>query len=270
MVMIKTRSLFGFIVAIAIVGAATALSIDTAMNVYAQNTTMPPVTQQQQNQTAEPSTPLSTDQTSQGWMTTFDLENCDFVSIGENSYFVLEPGYQVILGGQEDGEELQLVMTVLNDTKVVNGIETRVVEEKETEGGNIVEVSRNYFAMCKPTNNAIYFGEDVDMYEDGKIVSHEGAWLAGQNGSKAGMIMPEKVEVGLKYYQEIAPGVAEDRAVIISVNDTLDTPAGTFKQVLKTEETNPLKPGEKENKFYAPGIGLIQDEAIKLVNYTKP
>ena len=33
--------------------AATLLSIDTAMNVYAQNTTMPPVTAQQ-NQTADP------------------------------------------------------------------------------------------------------------------------------------------------------------------------------------------------------------------------
>ena len=44
------------------------------------------------------------------------------------------------------------------------------------------------------------------------------------------MIMPGKVEVGLKYCQEIAPGVAEDRAEILSVNDTLDTPAGTFKQ----------------------------------------
>jgi hypothetical protein len=196
------------------------------------------------------------------------LEDCNFATTGENSYFVLEPGYQVILGGQEDGEDLQLVMTVLNETKVVDRVETRVVEEKESEGGNLVEVSRNYFALCKPRNNAIYFGEDVDMYEDGKIVSHEGAWLAGQNGSKAGMIMPGKVEVGLKYYQEIAPGVAEDRAEIISVNDTLNTPAGMFKQVIKTEETNPLKPGEKEFKFYAPGIGLIQDEAIKLVKHT--
>ena len=59
-------------------------------------------------------------------------------------------------------------------------------------------------------------------------MSHEGAWLSGQNGSKVGMIKPGKVEVGLKYYQEIAPGAAEDRAKILSVNDTLDTPAGTF------------------------------------------
>ena len=235
----------------------------TGMEVYGQE-------QLHQQQPTSPSTTLSKDQTTLGWMTTFDLENCDFVSSGENNYFVLEPGYQVILGGQEDGEELELVMTVLNETKVVDGVETRVVEEKESEGDSLVEVSRNYFAMCKPTNNAIYFGEDVDMYEDGEIVSHEGAWLAGENGSKAGMIMPGKADVGLKYYQVIALGVAEDRAEIISVNDTLDAPAGTFKQVLKTEETNPLKPGEKEFKFYAPGIGLIQDEAIKLVKYTKP
>ena len=53
MVMTKTRLTFGFIVVIAVVGAATLLSIDTAMNVYAQNTTMPPVTAQQ-NQTADP------------------------------------------------------------------------------------------------------------------------------------------------------------------------------------------------------------------------
>ena len=169
----------------------------TGMEVYGQE-------QQPPQQSTSPSTSLSTDQTTEGWLSSFDLENCNFASTGENSYFILKPGYQVTLEGEEDGEELQLVMTVLDETKIVNGIETRVVEEKETEGSNLVEISRNYFALCKPTNNAIYFGEDI--YEDGEIVSHEGAWLAGQNGSKAGMIMPEKVEVGLKYYQEIAPG----------------------------------------------------------------
>jgi cytoskeletal protein RodZ len=51
--MIKTKLTFGFIVVSAVVGAATLLSIDTAMNMYAQNTTMPPVTAQQ-NQTSDP------------------------------------------------------------------------------------------------------------------------------------------------------------------------------------------------------------------------
>ena len=54
MVMIIARSFVGFIVVVAVVGAAMFLSIGTAMNVYAQNTTMPPDTEQQQNQTADP------------------------------------------------------------------------------------------------------------------------------------------------------------------------------------------------------------------------
>jgi len=223
-----------------------------------------------QQQATSPLTSFSVNQTSEEWTASFDLENCDFASTGENSYFILEPGYQVILEGEENGEQLQLTMTVLDETKLVDGVQTRVVEEMESEGGNLVELSRNYFAICKPTNDAFYFGEDVDIYEDGEIVSHEGTWLAGQNGAKAGMIMPGKVEVGMKYYQEIAPGVAEDRAEIVSVNDTLDTPAGKFQNVLKTEETNPLEPNEKEYKFYAPRIGLIQEEGLKLVNYTRP
>jgi hypothetical protein len=48
----------------------------------------------------------------------------------------------------------------------------------------------------------------------------------------------------------------------------LVTPAGTFKQVLRTEETTPLEPGEKEYKLYAPGVGLIQDNTLKLVRYS--
>jgi hypothetical protein len=218
-------------------------------------------------------TPMANAQnTSNTWISSFALEDCDFFPNGANKYFILEPGYQLTLGNQkgQDIKPPQLVITVLNETKIVNGTETRVLEERETEDGELVEISRNYFAVCKLTNDIFYFGEEVDDYEDGKIVSHEGTWQAGVDNAKAGMIMPGKVPLGLKYYQEVAPGIAEDRAEIISLNDTLDTPAGQFKNVLKIEETNPLKPDEKEFKYYAPGIGLIQEEAIQLLNYTLP
>lgn len=201
---------------------------------------------------------------------TFNLENCNFASSGSNRYFILEPGHQSVLEAQEDGEMVEVVITVLNETKVVDGIETRVVEERESEAGELVEISRNYFAVCKPTNDIFYFGEDVDMYEDGEIVSHEGAWLAGENNTKAGMFIPGNVQVGMKYYQEIAPGIAKDRAEIVSVNDTLTVPAGNFTEVLRLEETNPLEPDEREDNFYAPGVGVIQDDTEKLVTYTPP
>jgi hypothetical protein len=70
-----------------------------------------------------------------------------------------------------------------------------------------------------------------------------------------------------KYYQEIAPKVALDRAEIISLRETVDTPAGQFKNCLKTKETTPLEPDVEEYKYYAPGVGLVQEESLKLTKH---
>lgn len=213
---------------------------------------------------------VSCEQTDEGWLDSFNLEDCELASLGTNDYFYLEPGYKLTLEGQEDGENTQLIVTVLNETKIVSGIETRIVEERESEDGELIEISRNYFAICTETNDIFYFGEGVDIYEGGEVVGHEGAWIAGEDDARPGMIIPAKPTVGLKYYQEVAPGVAEDRAEIISLNEVVDTPAGHFEDVLKVEETNLLESGEKEYKFHALGIGLIQDAQLKLVEYVLP
>jgi hypothetical protein len=176
---------------------------------------------------------------------------------------VLEPGYRLTL---QDGDE-RLVITVLDETKVVDGVETRVVEERESKRDALVEVSRNYYAISKRTNSVYYFGEDTDIYKDGKVVKHEGSWLAGVNGARFGLMMPGTPLVGGRYYEEIAPGVAMDRGQVASVAETMTVPAGSFTNVLRVEETTPLERGEHEYKLYAPGVGLLQDESLKLVRY---
>lgn len=55
------------------------------------------------------------------------------------------------------------------------------------------------------------------------------------------MLMPGKVVVGLKYYQELAKVKDEGRAEVVSLDDVIDTPAGKFQQVLKTEKTTTLE-----------------------------
>jgi hypothetical protein len=112
-----------------------------------------------------------------------------------------------------------------------------------------------------------YFGEDVDEYKDGKVVGHPGSWLSGVKGARFGLMMPGLPLVKARYYQELAPGAAMDRAEILSVSETVKTPAGVFKNCLKTLETTPLEPDTREHKLYAPGIGLIQDGALQLVRY---
>jgi hypothetical protein len=186
----------------------------------------------------------------QAWTSNFPIQEGELSSTGRNPYFILEPGYRMVL---EHGNE-RLTVTVLNETKKVDNVETRIVEERETKNDRLVEISRNYFAISVRTNNVYYFGEDVDIYKAGKLISHEGAWLAGVNGARLGLAMPGVPTLKAKYYQELAPGVAMDRAEIVSLSETLNTAAGAFKDVLKIVETTPLERGVAEAKYYAPGV----------------
>jgi hypothetical protein len=81
----------------------------------------------------------------------------------------------------------KVVITVLDETKRIGSIETRVVEEREEEDGQLKEVSRNFFAVCKEHGDVFYFGEEVDDYKGGKIVNHSGAWRADEKNSRAGI-----------------------------------------------------------------------------------
>jgi hypothetical protein len=185
---------------------------------------------------------------------TFMVDEKDLATTGRNPYFILEPGYQLYYESPDKKETLTI--TVLDETKKVGGIETRVVEEREIEDGKVKELSRNYFAICRRSNSVYYFGEDAG-----------GAWQHGEKGAHFGLMMPGTPLVGGRYYQEIAPGAAMDRAEILSVSATYETPAGKFEKVLQTVETTPLEPKERAVKHYAPGVGLLQDGALKLVTF---
>ena len=82
---------------------------------------------------------------------------------------------------------------------------------REFEDGELVERTADYFAQ-DGKGRVWYFGERVDDIENGKVVGHEGQWLAGKNGAKPGLFMPAKPRVGQVFEQERAPGVAEDRS----------------------------------------------------------
>ena len=197
---------------------------------------------------------------------TFKVDKSTLLDKGSNTYMILEPGYKLIL---VDGQDT-LTVTVRDETKEVDGVKTRIVEERETKGGKLEEVSRNYFAFDKATGDIYYFGEDVDMYDaNGKVKNHEGSWLSGVNGARFGLMMPGQPKVGQRYQQEVAPGVALDRAEIISLTETVKVPAGTFKDCLKTKDSSGLE-AAVETKQYAPGVGLLEDGGFKLSKIEKP
>ncbi|HWH70409.1 MAG TPA: hypothetical protein VNT26_13565 [Candidatus Sulfotelmatobacter sp.] len=197
---------------------------------------------------------------------TFPVEKAELASVGTNRFFNLVPGYQMVLEGREGGKATVLTITVLNETRMVDGVATRVVEEKETAGGELVEISRNFFAISQRTSDVFYFGEEVDIYKAGQVVGHEGAWLSGVGGAHFGLAMPGRPLLGARYYQEVAPKVAMDRAEVLSLSELLKSPAGKFEHCLQTEETSAIEK-VRERKLYAPGIGLIKDGDMTLTKY---
>ncbi len=200
----------------------------------------------------------------------FNLENCTFSSTGTNPYVILQPGYQLVFEGVSDKVPIHVTSTVLNQTKVVgDGIVARVVEEKtvNAQTGELIEITNDYFAICKETNSVFYLGEHVNDYENGKVVTHEGSWIHGSDKARAGVIMPGIILMGSRYYQEIAPAVAMDKSEITGTNETVNVPAGSFSNVIKMKESSDLEPGVVEDNLHAPGIGQVIDNDTKLVSY---
>lgn len=201
------------------------------------------------------------------WQHDFGVERSELASRGSNLFFVLEPGYQLAYAGKEDGEEVSLVITVLDATEEVDGVETRVVEERESHGGELVEVSRNYFAISSRTQDVYYFGEDVDMFAKGEVVSHEGSWRSGSHGARYGLMMPAVPRVGMRFQCEEAPHVAMDRCEVVSLDATIETPAGRFEHCLEVAESTPLEADSRESKVYARNVGLVRDSTLLLIRH---
>jgi len=187
-----------------------------------------------------------------------------FSTVIDHPFFPLPVGAQWVFEGEdEEGVALHLEVTSFDETKTVAGVETRVIEERESEDGELVEVSRNYFVRA-PDGTVCYYGEDVDIYEDGEIVSHDGAWLAGENGNLPGILMPAVPALGQIFQQEVAPGIAEDEAEIVATGETVEVPFGTFSDTIQFLETNPLDGGTSD-KIYARNVGLILDDEFERV-----
>ena len=209
----------------------------------------------------------------------FPLGSCWFLPIGGNPYFPITPGRQTYYSNSacvaagRCGALTELWITMERDIRRIplsvgkssRTVIARVMEERETEDGELAEISRNFVADCFPSHDVYYFGEEVDIYEDGAIVDHEGAWLAGRHGAKPGMLMPEAgFMVGSRYFQESAPGVALDRAEHKRVGFSMQVPAGHFENCLEVEETTPLERG-KSTKVYCRGVGLVKDDDLELI-----
>jgi hypothetical protein len=158
---------------------------------------------------------------------------------------------------KSDGVE-EIEVSVEPGTKAVWGAEARIVRDTVTLDGELIEDTCDWYAQ-DDNGNVWYLGEDTTEYEDGVEVCKCGAWESGVDNALPGVNMQGLPKVGQIYRQEYYAGEAEDIAEIVSLDETVTVPAGTFEHCLKVKEGSAIEPYEAF-KYYCPGVGLTLEE----------
>ncbi len=181
----------------------------------------------------------------------------------DNRWFPLTPGTRFVYRGStvegNTREHHRVVFTVTDLTKVVDGVRSIVVWDRDYTNGELVEAEVAMFAQ-DVAGNVWHFGQYPEEYEDGTF-DKAPAWVAGFEGARAGIAMKAEPEPGTpSYAQGYAPPPINwvDRARTHRIGERTCVPYGCFDDVLITEEFERTKPGAFQLKFYAPGVGNVR------------
>ena len=185
----------------------------------------------------------------------FDAKN--FVAGVNHPFFPLTVGTTWTFH-ELDGEETNTieVLDTSGNPKVILGVTVTVVRDRVYIGKELIEDTLDWFAQDKD-GNVWYLGEDVKNYVGGVFDNTEGSWEAGVNGAQAGINMLAVPEPGDTYFQENAPGVAEDMARVKRLAVAVSVPYGDFDDALQVLEWSNLEHGKSGYKYYARGVGMV-------------
>jgi hypothetical protein len=186
-----------------------------------------------------------------------------FTANVDNKWFPLPLGRTWIYTGTKDGKPALDVVTVSSRTRVIDGVTTRVVEDRLFLANTLEEKTADYYAQDK-CGNVWYFGEDTGTLDkNGNIVETSGSFHAGENGAEAGVFIEADPRLNERFRQEWYKGEAEDTYRAIDLATTVSVPYGKYDNALRTEETTRLEPRVVDNKLYAPGVGEVVEVSVK-------
>jgi hypothetical protein len=186
-----------------------------------------------------------------------------------NKWFPLEPGMQYTTTGTvttaEGTSRHSVVHTVTGLTKVIDGVTTRVLWDRDYDDGALVESELAFFAQTR--SGAVWlFGEYPEEYEGGEFVGAPSTFISGLAKAQAGIAMQASPRTGTPaYVQAYAPKVDFlDCGDVFKQHQYLCVPTGCYNDVLVIDEFNPLEPPEAghQRKFYSAGTGLVKVTAV--------
>src|SRR5262249_9827097 len=191
----------------------------------------------------------------------------------DNPLFPLVVGRTLVYSGVKDRKAAIDLVQASRATRVIDGVRTRVVEDRLFLDGILEERTGDYYAQDR-CGHVWDFGEDTaELDHHGNVTSTEGSFHAGVDGAQPGVFMQAAPELGRRFRQEWYAGHAEDTYKVIGLSEPVKVPYGTFSHALRTSETTRLEPGVLDNKLYVRGIGEVVEtsltgptETLKLVD----
>lgn len=192
------------------------------------------------------------------------FEPSDFVHPTDvsNEWLPLEPGTKLTWEGhaRDEGARIRrgVVLIVTDLTKVIDGVRTVVVWERDYKEGELEEAELAFFAQDNG-GNVWHFGEYPEEYDHGNIVKTP-LWIAGIHHARPGIAMTAAPHPGTRSYaQGWGPEVNwADRAKVYKAGQRTCVPVDCYKNVLVTDEFNRDEPGAHQLKYYAPGVGNVR------------
>ena len=198
----------------------------------------------------------------------FDRKKFSRSTTIDNQWTPLRPGMQFTFEGRANRGQgrvnHRVVLTITDLTKVIDGVRTVVLWDRDFNAGQIVETELAFFAQ-DDDGNVWLLGEYPEEWEDGAFSEAPDVWFSGVAKARAGIMMRADPQPGTSsYLQGFAPDIEfSDRAKVHQSGQRTCVPLGCYDNVLVTDEWNPLEQGDAhQRKFYAPGVGNIRVGAV--------
>ncbi len=193
-----------------------------------------------------------------------DPKNFDNSANIDNQWWPMKPGTQFTYEGYtvEDDEKIphRVVFTVTDLTKVIHGVRTVVVFDRDYTDGRLEEAELAFFAQDND-GNVWHLGQYSEVYDETEFVGGR-MWVVGHlEDAKAGIMMKSEPQLGTPSYSQgyaPAPFNWTDRARVYQMGQKTTVPAGSYEDVLVTEEFNEEEPGAFQLKYYARGVGNVR------------
>lgn len=200
-------------------------------------------------------------------LTPFNANNFTSSTTIDNQFFPLVPGMQFVYEGHvnQGGQSLehQVIFTVTDLTKVINGVNTVVLWDRDFSQGVLTEAELAFHAQDN-AKNIWNLGEYPETYSQGKFTGAPDTWFAGIASAQAGTILPGNPQVGTPIFlQGYSPNIGFlDCGQVASVGQHVCTLGTCYDNVVVVDESSPLDGPATQQKYYAPSVGTVLIGAI--------